>query len=249
MQAGESTTSRPTAPKPCTCCAPRKGYVIVGQDTDGSVTVDDLGLGWAHFENQGRLHRQAFAVAARHGAQGSQATGRPDDRGSQTVIPGGRAAGRRSAGADAGTDGRPRQFELLQRLLRITRSRWRWSREAAIAWAKRFTHRSASGRVIKATITEPVFYDKEGAKPMSDLFQQQSPLVQIEARRSLSVMRRASRKSRSTAYLNLRGRPSTIPDSSPACLKVLGCRTADRGQHGDRRPAITASTGSAPMNG
>ena len=24
-----------------------KGYVIVGQDTDGSVTVDDLGLSWA----------------------------------------------------------------------------------------------------------------------------------------------------------------------------------------------------------
>jgi len=33
--------------KPCTCCRAEKGYIIVGQDTDGTVTPDDAGLSWA----------------------------------------------------------------------------------------------------------------------------------------------------------------------------------------------------------
>ena len=37
--------SRRSAPRRCTCCA-EKGYIIAGQDTDGTVTPHDLGMDW-----------------------------------------------------------------------------------------------------------------------------------------------------------------------------------------------------------
>ena len=42
-----------------------KGYIIVGQDTDGTVTPDDAGLSWAIGKNQAGLRRQALARACR----------------------------------------------------------------------------------------------------------------------------------------------------------------------------------------
>ena len=38
-----------------------KGYIIVGQETDGTVTPDDLGLGWADRQGEARFRRQALA--------------------------------------------------------------------------------------------------------------------------------------------------------------------------------------------
>ena len=40
-----------------------KGYIIVGQDTDGTVTPDDAGLAWAIGKNKAGLRRQALARA------------------------------------------------------------------------------------------------------------------------------------------------------------------------------------------
>ena len=45
-----------------------KGYIIVGQDTDGTVTPDDVGLAWADRQDQARLRRQALAGARRDAA-------------------------------------------------------------------------------------------------------------------------------------------------------------------------------------
>ena len=39
-----------------------KGYIIVGQETDGTVTPDDLGLGGLDRQGQARLRRQALAL-------------------------------------------------------------------------------------------------------------------------------------------------------------------------------------------
>ena len=47
-----------------------KGFVIVGQDTDGSVTPVDLRMNWMMSDRQG-LSRQAVAVAARQCAHRS----------------------------------------------------------------------------------------------------------------------------------------------------------------------------------
>ena len=42
-----------------------KGYPIIGQETDGTVTPQDLGLGWAGLDEEG-LHRPALAAPAGH---------------------------------------------------------------------------------------------------------------------------------------------------------------------------------------
>ena len=43
-----------------------KGYIIVGQETDGTVTPDDLGLDWAIGKTKTGLRRQALACPAGH---------------------------------------------------------------------------------------------------------------------------------------------------------------------------------------
>ena len=46
-----------------------KGYIIVGQETDGTVTPDDAGLGWAVGKAKTGLCRQAFAAPSGHDAE------------------------------------------------------------------------------------------------------------------------------------------------------------------------------------
>ena len=38
-----------------------KGYLIIGQETDGTVTPQDLGMGWMVVEGQGRFVGRALA--------------------------------------------------------------------------------------------------------------------------------------------------------------------------------------------
>ena len=92
-----------------------KGYIIVGQDTDGTLTPDDAGLTWAIGKAEARLRRQALARPPRHGGEGPQAARRPPDR-----RPEGRAAGRRPdrrrpEPAEADDHARPRHLLLLER--------------------------------------------------------------------------------------------------------------------------------------
>ena len=53
-----------------------KGYIIVGQETDGTVTPDDAGLGWAIAQDQTRFRRQALARTAGDARTRPQATRR-----------------------------------------------------------------------------------------------------------------------------------------------------------------------------
>ena len=43
-----------------------KGYIIVGQDTDGTVTPDDAGLGWAIGKTKPDFVGKRSLVAPRH---------------------------------------------------------------------------------------------------------------------------------------------------------------------------------------
>ncbi len=55
-----------------------KGYIIVGQDTDGTVTPDDAGPRLGDRQDQAGLRRQALAAASGDDARRPQATRGPD---------------------------------------------------------------------------------------------------------------------------------------------------------------------------
>ncbi len=163
MQAGEPFDITPYGTETMHVLRAEKGYVIVGQDTDGSVTVDDLGLGWALSKTKADFI-------------GKRSLSRPDsvrkDRKQlvglltedpQSVIP---------EGAQLVDD--PRAPKPVPMVGHVSSSYFSACCGHSIAMALVKGGRArmgetvyaplASGRVIKATITEPVFYDKDGEK-------------------------------------------------------------------------------------
>jgi sarcosine oxidase subunit alpha len=140
-----------------------KGYVIVGQDSDGSVTVDDLGMGWAVSKTKadfigkrsltrpdtarsdrkqliGLLTEQADDVLP----EGAQLV---DNPGAATPVP---MVGHVSSSYYSACCG----HSIAMALVKNGRQRMGDTVYAPLS----------DGRVIKATITEPLFYDKKGAK-------------------------------------------------------------------------------------
>ena len=92
-----------------------KGYVIVGQETDGTVTPLDLGLDWMVSKTKPTSSASARSPRADTARAGPQAARRPAADRSRTRAAGGRAARDGPAGADPGADARARDVELPQR--------------------------------------------------------------------------------------------------------------------------------------
>jgi sarcosine oxidase subunit alpha len=163
MQSGESYKITPYGTETMHVLRAEKGYVIVGQDTDGSVTVDDLGASWAisktkpDFIGKRSLNRPDTARNDR-----KQLVGLLTED-SATVIP---------EGAQLVDD--PRAPLPIPMVGHVSSSYYSacCGHSIALALVKNGRQRMgelvfaplASGRVIKATITEAVFYDKEGSK-------------------------------------------------------------------------------------
>ena len=63
-----------------------KGYIIVGQDTDGTVTPDDAGLAWAIGKNKADFVGKRSLAAARHAAPRAPAARRPRHRRIRGVV-------------------------------------------------------------------------------------------------------------------------------------------------------------------
>jgi sarcosine oxidase subunit alpha len=163
MQSGEPHNITPYGTESMHILRAEKGYVIVGQDTDGSVTVDDLGLGWAisktkpDFIGKRSLYRPDTLREDRKQLVGLLS----EDP--ATVIP---------EGAQLVND--PRASLPVPMVGHVSSSYYSacCGHSIAMALVKRGRQRMgetvyaplADGRVIKATITEPVFYDKEGSK-------------------------------------------------------------------------------------
>ncbi len=163
MQAGESYDITPYGTETMHVLRAEKGYVIVGQDTDGSITVDDLGLGWAlsktkaDFIGKRSLNRPDTVRKNRKQLVGLLTVD------PETVIP---------EGAQLVDD--PRAPMPMPMVGHVSSSYYSACCGHSIAMALvKGGHRRigetvyaplANGRVIEATITGPVFYDKEGAK-------------------------------------------------------------------------------------
>ena len=140
-----------------------KGYIIVGQDTDGTVTPNDAGARLGGRQEEDRLRRHSRADAARSRRAGPQAAGRPDDQGPEGRAGGRRADRRRPEAADPDEDDRPCHVELLVGKLRPRRSRWRWSRAAATRMGETLYVPMPDG-AIEVEVVGMVFFDEKGER-------------------------------------------------------------------------------------
>ena len=142
-----------------------KGYIIVGQDTDGTVTPDDAGVGWAvgktkaDFVGKRSLERASMKAPDRKQLVGlrTQATAARCSRKARRSSP--------TRGPDA-ADGidRARDLVLLRAACSASRSRSRWWRAAAPAWARRSVRARCPSGDIEVEVASPIFYDPAGAR-------------------------------------------------------------------------------------
>jgi hypothetical protein len=143
-----------------------KGYVIVGQDTDGTLTP--MTPAWpGPWAPEARFRRQALARPARHERAGAQAARRPLTEDPQEVL---------EEGAQIVAD--PDQPVPMTMLGHVTSSYHSATLGRSIAMAViadgrardgQVIHVPMPGRTIRARVTaSTVFYDPEGAASMSD---------------------------------------------------------------------------------
>ena len=161
------TASRPYGTETMHVLRAEKGYPIIGQDTDGTVTPQDLGMAWAVSKKKPDfVGKRSFARAANRGpaaqAAGRAAARRPPDRAARGLADRGVLRDRRAAAA-AGADARPRHLELPQR-------RARAAVRPGAGQGRAFAHRRApstypcSGTLVPVEITGSVLVDPEGAR-------------------------------------------------------------------------------------
>ncbi len=141
-----------------------KGFIIVGQDTDGSVTPADVGMDWAVRRNKayGFLGDRSLTLADHLREDRFQlvglATADPE-----TVLP---------EGAQLVEEPRHRPPVAMEGHVTSSYYSARLERSIALAMVKRGSKRTgqilyaplADGRIVSATIVSPVFYDPEGAR-------------------------------------------------------------------------------------
>ena len=126
MAAGDALGITPYGTESMHVLRAEKGYVIVGQDTDGTVTPQDLGMDVDRREDEARLPRQALVALAQtpRGPDRKQLVGLlPVDREKRASR--GHAARRHDPAARTDPDDRPRDVELPQRRRSAARSRSR----------------------------------------------------------------------------------------------------------------------------
>ena len=132
-----------------------KGFIIVGQETDGTVTPDDLGLGWM-VSRQKRDFVGNARCAAGHGARRPPAACRAADHGCAVVL---------EEGAQLVADAQPRVPAAT--LGHVTSAYWSETLQRSIALALVAGGRARIGstlyvpmtdQVIPVTVTQPVFH-------------------------------------------------------------------------------------------
>ena len=139
-----------------------KGFIIVGQDTDGSVTPDDLGMSWILAKNKDYLGRRSLL------RPDSVRSDRKQMVGLKTLEPGFVLP----EGAQLVDD--PDVAKPVPMLGHVTSSYHSpcLGRSIALALIRNGRRRHgdvvfaplSDGRIVRAEICSPVFYDPEGAR-------------------------------------------------------------------------------------
>ena len=163
MAAGEPYGITPYGTETMHVLRAEKGYVIVGQDTDGTVTPQDLGLDWMVVEGQGRLRRAPLAPRAPDTrAPGPQAARRPAARRPSVLPEGAQLVARPGAPRRSRWPGHVTSSYDSAALGPAVRARAAGGRPRART-ARPSTRRSATA-IVAAAVAEPVLYDPEGAR-------------------------------------------------------------------------------------
>ena len=141
-----------------------KGYPIIGQDTDGTVTPHDLGMGWVVSKKK----PTSSASARFAGAD----TPRPDRKQLVGLLPVDPARDCRrarsssptaDAAAAAGSDARATSRRATAAPSSAAPSRWRWSR-AGKSRIGETLHVPVDGALVPVEVTGSVLVDPEGAR-------------------------------------------------------------------------------------
>jgi sarcosine oxidase subunit alpha len=136
-----------------------KGFVIVGQDTDGTVTPEDLGMGWIVSKKKDFLGRRSFARADTARADRKQLVGLlPDDP--KEVLPEGAqltgdANGRSPMVGHVTSSYASAALERSFALALVKGGRTRIGETL---------HAPLVGKTVAARITEPVFFDPKNER-------------------------------------------------------------------------------------
>jgi sarcosine oxidase subunit alpha len=166
LTAGEAFGVTPLGTEALHVLRAEKGYIVVGHDTDGTVTPVDLGMSWIVSQDKGDfLGRRGLARADNVREGRRQFVGLLTDDPAVVVPEGGQIVSE----ADAGRIGHP----PVPMLGHVTSSYLSPALERSIALALIADGRRlidgkvavvARGRAVMARVTEPRFYDREGAR-------------------------------------------------------------------------------------
>jgi sarcosine oxidase, subunit alpha len=165
MEAGAAFNITPYGTESMHVLRGEKGYIIVGQDTDGSITPHDLGMGGMVSKTKDFLGRRSLARSHTNSSNRKQLVGLLTDD-AQTVLPEG-AQLTALAQIHAPTVAKP-----VPMIGHVTSSYFSPTLKRSIAMAvvrdgqqkmgQTIYAALVDGRHVAATITSPVFYDPEG---------------------------------------------------------------------------------------
>ena len=229
-----------------------KGYIIVGQDTDGSITPIDLGMDWIVAKDKDFLGRRSLARADTARADRKHLVGLLTDDPRAVLPEGGQIV------ADA-----ERERVPVPMLGHVTSSYFSANLKRSIALALVQNGRNRMGEKVRVSMPDGGAVDRRHRQ--SRIPRSRRSAAECLSRSSAKVRSRASssRRARPQAtggaglivrehaflgHLNLRG-DARRPAFRRRRRRRHGRRAADRAEHAHRRGWHHACTGLVPTNG
>ena len=163
MERGQALGITPYGTEAMHVLRAEKGYIIVGQETDGTVTPDDLGLGGLVGKVEARLRRQAVAARGRISSspRRKQLVGLLTEDAADGAG-GGRADRRRSGPAECRCTCSATSPRATGAPPAAARSRWRSSRPGRSHDRPKSSTRRRPAGFAEVRVCAPVFFDRQG---------------------------------------------------------------------------------------
>ncbi len=169
MAAGEPFGITPYGTETMHVLRAEKGFIIVGQDTDGSMTPDDMGLGWAvrHGKPFGFIGDRSLALADHRRADRLHFVGLATTDAAAVLPEGAQIVAASTRRAAKPTTPRAMQGHVTSSYFSPT-----LGRSIALAMLTRGRERLgeticcplADGREVSAQVVRPIFFDAEGRR-------------------------------------------------------------------------------------